>query len=370
MKIVSLLVVLLALVSIGAQEFNESQAPTVPIEVVLQGRKMVTHYLAQRIEAVYVHYTGRSIVQPGWQDHYFSREDLRAMNYVHDGQFSELQDALYGTTFSGSVVKTPDGYYEVDLEIKSYTADGKISLQGTGYLPITEAPDGSLIDGDFNTYMGLPPSLFIKTPEPIYAAKWLGKWEQNGFHDEDLQLRYENDDESGFVLPLRLLGKGNIVIADRDGNISGWDLDTNQKLSGKRVLALLGKINSSDLRSVSHPSGVGEINTGGLRFYKSNGQLYGRFPLFDVVTDKALIGSLGTALDVPIWGSETGLSPTSISLTPIYLKSPNTGLVAGTEYKMPHGSGGFFISLPPGGYHVRVEYDDVLDWEADPNPKG
>lgn len=333
-------------------------APTVPIEVALKGREAVTGYLLRQVDRVTINYTGRSIVQPGMQDHYLDSSMLKQLGYVHEGQFTELADAISSQLFLAKVIKTPDGFYDVGVQVNCYTAEGKRALSGNGQLGISENKDGTLSAQPFQPWIMINETITVPVTN-IIAAKWLGV---NG-GEQDLSLQSGPALPTGINLPVGLLGRGYLVFADYNGDVEGWDMKTGNAIAGKQIIALLGKTQSQDVVSLRNPQ---TIDSGNVSFYSSNGQIYGRFPLIDLVTEGDL--NLPVWFTVKVWPNAT-VAPARVFVTPIYTSSP-TQMVIGQEYEVPFsdGAGAFLLRLQAGGYHVRFSFDGVQDWNADPFP--
>ncbi len=123
-------------------------------------------------------------------------------------------------------------------------------------------------------------------------------------------------------------------------------------------------MNSGDVEKIEDVSLIGRYQ----QFYRSQGNLYGRFPLSDFVTNVGVKELVDVA--VPIWGTKEKLPASQIFVTPMYLTKPVSGLEIGVEYEVPVArGGGFFLSLPPGGYHIRCEFEGLLEPSSDPDPR-
>ncbi len=363
MKNVIALVVgfLLVVLNVSAQKVY-SDAPVVPIEVAMRGRQAVTSFLTKEVYRVHVTYSGRSVVGQHHNDRYLELPSLEAMGYTHRGQFTELSDALSNIEFNGQVMQMPDGQYEVYVNILAYTSENRLALSGAGYLDIRRNSNGTLTGGVFEPWLGINYQIQIQA-DNIQEAKWLGpNWEE-----QYLEIVYNQDGTRGFLFPIRLLERGSVMVADTQGEVTGWDLANGGVfLRGKEIRARLGQVRSSDMKIVRDDQAVDAVTQ---QFYKSEGKIYGRFPLLDVVTDgrKELVNP-----QVPVWGSTNRLSPSRMFVTPIYVNDPRSPLVIGTEYELQRWEDGqgFILILPVGGYHIRSEFDEVLDWDADENVKG
>lgn len=336
--------------------------PLVPVEVMIKGRQAIANYLGFRIDHVYLKFSGRSIASTGWYDRYFDRNQLRDMGYVHDGSFGELSDALASVPMSLEVVPTPEGYYEVMVNVTYYTDDNRESFIGVGWLDIYRDKDGNLTAGQIQPWVSVNGTVGIEFTNDISTAKWVGYYG----NEKDLSVWWSYDGTKIVAVPLNLLEEGNLLVANWDGKISGWNLSTGNVLESNQVFALLGQTRSSDIETLRNPS---TIDAGGRSFYRSGDKVFGRFPLRNVTFDNGFKGVLDFI--VPVWGSRSGISPAKIFITPVRLDNVPTEWVIGREYSLQSLSSGIFIlAVPAGEYNIRTEFDGVLDWESDPNPKG
>lgn len=346
-----------------AMVMDYSTIPIVPADIVISGRQAIANHLMFRVDHVYLKYSGRSIISGGLNDRYFGRDELRELGYVHDGSFTELSDALASVPLSAEVVPTPEGYYEVMVNVTYYTADNRESFTGSGWLNIYRDHDGNLTAGEFQPYVSVNNTVGIQTTADIRAAKWVGRYG----NELDLPTLWFSDGTHMITIPSHLLEDGNLLMADWEGNISGWNLSTGTVLDGKRILALLGQTRSGDIQILRNPS---VIDAGSHGFYRSGDMVYGRFPLLDVTTDVGFNKIVN--FTVPVWGSNNEIAPSAIFVTPVrFERIQPEELIIGREYRLPtYPDGGFILAVPAGEYNIRVEFNGVLDWAADPNPKG
>ena len=346
--------------SIGIQNVDSS-IPNIPIDISDKGRRAITEYLLPQVNYVTVNFSGMSVVNgttPSW---YLSRDDMRQRGYIHDGMFSELTNSLANIAFSGQVIPTPGGWYDVECQVYCWSADNKLLLSGGGSLSLRQNPDGTLSAGTFDPWLQINNNIVATTPS-ITTAKWLGP----NYQDQPVTVVMDYTGVGyGVLLSMNMIDQGgSLIVAGPNGNLFGWSIGLGTPIVGKAVHnALLGNVRSSDVLPLVNATSIG---ASGQQFYTDNGQIYGRFPLLDVTTQGMNVGDNFT---VPVWGSKTGVQPSRVYVTPMFYSGPvSAGSTAiGQEFQVPSG---YTVSLPAGGYHIRVEFDQVLDWDANPNPKG
>jgi hypothetical protein len=159
--------------------------------------------------------------------------------------------------------------------------------------------------------------------------------------------------------PVSHLGTGYLTIADRMGNISVVSLMNGEVVPHDKVRLYLDKVHSSEVQIVNYVTG-NWLPT--LNFYQSDGVLYGRVPLLEVVGR----GGVVTAeFSVRVWGTDHWVVPNSI-----ILKSLADGKVERIFGTMVFQF--FNLYLDAGQkYQIIVDFGDKYrDWDADPNPKG
>ena len=357
-KIITLLAVILFGVSaLTASAQTKTSNPIVPIVTTIKGRAAVTEDLLGQIDHAVLHYSGRSIIGNGWNDQYLDSYALQAMGYTHKGSFTELSAAIYSRAYNGDVIRTPDGNYEVTVEITFYTSDGRVALHGNGYLQIYEQPDGNLIAGEFNPYVDINYIIETVFPGYISGAKWTGK---NG---RSLDLAVLWDGKNSFIqIPVGNLENGFLVLADSSGGMSGWDLTNGDLLSGERIYALIGIMRSSAVRVVGSQE---TIDAFGNQFYLWNDQIVGRYPVLDIKTSQA-INRVIPMFKVPVWNMNDGIEPSRIFVKPVYFDGATGGHTKGEEFELQYypAAGGFILTMLANcGFHIRVEFPGVSDWD-------
>lgn len=334
-------------------------APIVPEDVVIKGRDAVTSYLLKQIDYVVLSYTGRSVV--GAPHRYIGREELKERGYIHAGSFTEFADVISKIEFSHEIVRTPQGYFDVSVEITARGSDGRSVLHGRGYLD----------DNEFHPYVWIPQMVVLKADGDITGASWISpEW-----RNEDLSYQYIHDNTEDkwtpyIMIPVKILGAGYLVVAGQGGNVEGVDLSTGKEVVGVRLIAVLGQVRSSDVLALKDP-GTLSLNweKQDIRFYKSNGKIYGRFPLLDVATSQPLKEVFFPT--VRVWGTDQLVSPSRIVQKVLWVNDP-ARFDQPAEYNLPFAvhAGGWGINAPPGGYHIEVKFDQVSDPDDDQNPRG
>lgn len=341
--------------------------PKVPISIVVQGRQAVTEYLKARIDYTTITFSGNSVVEPAWRvGMYFDRVALRVMGYIHDGSFAEYSDAVFGVAFSGDVVATPDGYYDVRVFENLYDADGALALTGNGYLNINDDGHGNLQVGQFEPYVSINGLITVVVPGRIDAAKWVGK------HGVSIDLSTSWDSRDGKDNTTIQLSSGNIengflLLAGPDNHITGYDLTSSTTISGKHVYALLGQTHSGDVQVVRYPASI-DAGYNGFSLYGD--MILGSFPVLEYVTPTAV--AINIKIAVPVWGdaSQQTVGPSRIWVKPIYMDGPSSTLTVGVETElvpqvMLPGTTikTFRFEGPAGGYNIRTEYEGLHSWE-------
>jgi len=327
--------------------------PLVPIDVVAKGRQGVVDYLLKQVDQVQIQTVGRSVLTSELQ--WITSVDLKNRGYIHPGSFWELQNALASVEFREEVIQLPGGGYDVNVKLAFFDKDGARILEGWGYVPINFA---GVITDEIRPWIGLPETVLVKDYRIITAAKWMGK----NWKDEPLPISYQNG-YSTISIPQSLLGQGTLALASMTGQVSGWNFENGGFLPGKQIIALLGKLNSSEIRVLRNPE---IIDAGDVQFYFSEGYIYGRFPLTELVLNEPLTTTVN--FTIPVWGQDMRIAPAMLYITPISVNDDRSRLVPGQEYTL--GAPGGSWTVPAGIYHLRIVFPNVLDWTADPNPKG
>jgi len=368
--------VISSLIIISASAFTamaqDSAAPYVPIEIAAKGRSAVVDYLLGKLDHVNIQYTGASVV--GNVSYYYDTNSLASMGYTHAGSFTELSDALSSVQFSQEVIPTPQGWYDVQVNLTYQGADGRTTMQGNGWLDIWANPDGSLSAGEFQPYVALNPTLLVVQSGFITAAQLVGSQYATV---SQLPISYNYDNSGGIVnsiiqVPSGSLDGGYLAMAASDGTVTVWDLQHDTNFTGKHAIAIMGPTSSPDVYSLKNPSTF--TLSPSPTFYADNGQVFGRFPLLDMTTSQPI--KQWVQFPVKVWGTTIVMNPKSVIIKPLYLNDGGkSGLNVGQEYPLqpmtfPDGSINWPISVPAGGYHIEVKFDGVLDWNEDTNAKG
>jgi hypothetical protein len=354
-------------------EEKRDTAPAVPITVFVKGRQAIVNYLLTQVNAVSVEYDGRSVVAP--ENRYLFVDQLEALGYKHRGSFTELSEALAGMEFKQKVVPTPQGSYEVQVRLSLWAppandrGSSSKAFEGSGFLNISRV-DGKLTAGEFQPWVTLNGTLAVKFPARLRAAKWLNKNDVGSA--EDLETMWDSVGSTVFM-PTRLIKSGYLAFADENGNAAALNIEDGaaKLIEGEQVVALLGGLRSSDIRSLRNPT---VFDAGGTQFYRSGSKIYGRFPLLDVALDQGFKSAF--YFQVPVWGNNVNIPPTDVFVTPIFLNEKGGGQPSGwkvgveQQLQFQQNAGGWLLNVPPGLYHIRTEFYGVSDPEADPSPKG
>lgn len=345
-----------------------ARGPLVPVDVVAKGRQAVTDYLLRQVSSVEIRLSGRSLVPgTGKTDRFLSGLELSNMGYVHPGSFAELQDALSIVPFTVGVFALPGGSYDVKAQFTAFNTSGETILQGRGSLLITETPEGDLqLGAPLTLWVGIPDTLEAQVPGTITAAKWVGNWDES---TADVAATPDplTPGVTDIAVSAQFLGHGVLAFADSQGNVAGWNFKTGLTIAGHEIAFFLGKAESGDVRVLENIESPDMI--GGLMFYQAAGQVYGRYPLIEFTAKNAVNESVG--FGIPVWGTDYAVRPSAAFLVPVNVNVKGGGnLNVGQEYPtqvFPDGS--VLIKVPPGTYHLRVVFSEVLDWTADSNPK-
>ena len=372
-KIANIITSIIVIASAFTAMAQEPAVPHVPIEVAAKGRSAVVDYLQSKLDHVTLQYTGASVV--GNVSYYYDTNALAGMGYTHTGSFTELSDALSSVQFSQEVIPTPQGWYDVRVLLAYQEVDGCTTMQGNGWLNINVNSDGSLSAGQFQPNVSLNQNLLIDQSGFIIAAQLVGS---QYAAVSQLPIYYSYDQNGGIVnsiiqIPSGSLESGYLAMAAGDGTVTVWDLQHGTTFTGKRAIAILGPTSSSDVYSMKNP---GTITVSPYtQFYADNGEVFGRFPLLDMVTTQPI--KQWAQFPVKVWGTATVMNPTSVIIKPLYLNDGGkSGLKVGVEYSLQNsinvndGSINWPINIPAGGYHIEVKFNGVLDWSQDFNAKG
>lgn len=371
-KIAKILVSVLMFVTFGlcaqvtpvydGKQYWVSSTPVVPLDVLVKGRQAIVAELVKQVETVHVSYSGQSVVSRFGTEWYLDTFALQQRGYVHRGMFTELSQALSSVYFSGQVIQTPQGNYDVSVQISYMTGDNKLALSGWGWLNIQRQSDGTLRADPVkpSVYMN---EVAAKVPGQVSAARAVGAiWGQG----QDLDFDFDGVDTI-IRIPQNVLENGFLALADQNGNVSAWDLKTGGHLQGKQLFVMLGQTVSGDIRSLVNPA---SLDWSDLQFFLENGYVFGRAPLTDLVTTIPMKEAI--FFGVPVWGTKYTIAPSNIFITPIYVDQKGGSGTEGIETPLPwsDAAGAWILNIPAGGYHIRVEFDSVLDWNSDPWGKG
>lgn len=358
---VSRLFVVACLLSLGvgitvAQEKTDIlSAPIVPIETIVRGRQAIADFLTIKTDHATLGLSGSSVVAP--DNRYYDMQALSNLGYIHRGSFREFSDALANVPFNPDVIATPEGRYDVRVEVTSYTSDGRTALHGWGYLNINTLPDGNLVAGTFEPYVSINDVIAVRFPKCINRALWIPK---DGFQPEELPI-FGDSEGCLTIVQDRMLENGVLAVADYNGEVSGWELNGGKKVEGKHVFALLGQTRSGSILPLKSPA-KNIIDVGDqVSFYKYNGLVYGQMPLIEQAFDAAVKDYF--TLEVSVWNSTEKARPTQVFVTPIIIYGPANGLELYKEYEVGiTDQGQIGLGLPAGTYHIRTVFKGLHSW--------
>ncbi|GEM_PF-1784175 len=353
--IVTCLIFLGADIIVAQEKSDIATAPIVPIETIVRGRQAIADFLTIKTDHATLGLSGSSVVAP--DNRYFDLQSLVNLGYVHRGSFKEFSDALANVPFNPDVILTPNGWYDVRVEVTSYTLDGRTALHGWGYLNVNTLPDGSLVAGKFEPYVSINNTIAVRFPNCINMAMWIP---EDGFIPEQLSV-YGDSEGCLTIVQDRMLENGILAVADYNGEVTGWNLKGGNKVEGKHVFALLGKMRSGAILPLKSPAKP-VIDVGDqLSFYKYNGLVYGQMPLVEQEFNAAVKDYF--SLEVPIWNSTEKARPTQAFVIPIIIYGNANGLELYKEYEVGiTDQGQIGLSLPAGTYHIRTVFKGLHDW--------
>lgn len=343
-------------VGLGALGAYDSSSPAVPIGIVVKGRQAVTQYLLGQVDYVEVKITGKSVVTSEFSNtYYLSHEWLANAGYKFDGSFGALSQAIGTVSFTAELMPVESGNFDAQLSINFFSQTGKSLMEGGAWLNIHEGLANQLT-AVAEPWVSINGSIDIVFPVELGPqAKWFtldyrSRPEQEFYTDRFGDISVIQN------VPSSLIGYGYLATTDRiDGSVHVINLATGEVLSPDHVRVLMGQFSSSDVRVVSNPTDGNWMNN--TQFYLSEGQVYGRAPLLEVV-GRGLVYKAD--FSVSVWGGETRVYPVMVTVKSL---SDGREVTYGKEFN---------IYLAPGvTYQIVVDYGgQVRDWDADPNPKG
>lgn len=339
-------------------------APIVPIEIVVQGRQDVVQYLLKQVDHVRVSFGGDSIVGNN-ADQYITRDELAKRGYIHRGSADELFSAVGKTAFSASVVKTPRGYYDVRTWIEFQGIDNKILLTGSGNLNIQEGPGQIIFADTFEPWVWIQGDILVKRGGLSSGAMFVPANGQSTSSDILYQNEYNNGTPFAlYDVPVQYLGEGNLIINDNNvGGVIGWNLKTGEFLVGKKVAAVIGTIQSNEAIIIKNPQSFSQAfsaKTKDIIFYRSDGKVYGRFPLIQLVNASRVEEFIFPT--IKIWGTDEVLPPKDIKMENIFT-DPSSPVTNGS---LPTKNGSFYLDAPAGSSFIKMKFD-IDDESAGPN---
>lgn len=332
--------------------------PKVPFSVAVLGRQAVTQHLLSQVDSIQIQVAGESIITPAdWNLYFFGREALEKMGYTFNGSAVDLFDIISRQAFAVDV-KSINGRYDIRLEIKFLDLSGAVLLNGSAYFDVTMAENGSLYS-NMEPWVTIPSEIDIVTDEVIgYEAHWTDL-QHGGRSPADFMVTNEGNGSKIRGFPISHLGMGYLTVTDRSGNVRVISLVTGKVVPHNRVHLYLDKTHSSEVQTVDCVTGNWFPTS---NFYQSDGLLYGRVPLLEVVGN----GGVVTAeFSVKVWGTDRWVIPDSIIVKSL-ADGKSVRHYGDTAFRF------FRLYLESGmKYQIIVEFGDKYrDWDADPSPKG
>ncbi len=335
--------------------------PTVPFEVITSGGMQAVgmHLLAQA-DHVIMSLKGRSVAG-NLQQRYYNLEDLRSLGYVHEGSFTELTEAITRSPFQGVAVKTPGGWYDIQVEITCFNRANRVCILGNSWVNAGDGPEDTLRTWETQPNIWIPHYVGVIFNEYITAAKWLGSQGE----DVNLNTWQSDDGRTKVTLEDKMFDDGIVVIATRslitgDENVKAYTMSNGSVVSGKQFTAWLGKSFSSNFLPVRNLADIGKERQ--IMFYRNNNQTFGRFPVIELKNDTTFAGYV--SFTVSIWGSERKYTPAKVVVKALSTSAP---YVNGKEYPIDQSK---ITTLPAGLYQFRARFEGVKDWSLDYNSKG
>lgn len=355
---------------------SASLAPEVKIDIAVKGRAYVISHLLERINYVTLYYRGRSLVTESKVE--LDRESLRLLGYANDGSATELFNALSKVEFNASLANTPDGRYDVNVDVIFWTEENTVAFKGSGN-PIFSRGKGDILIADtFNVWAVVNEKIAIpieKNNTGIIAAKWLNEVGR----DTQLNINYRFDQlrryiGQSIIIEDGMLGSGYLLTSNGSA-INGVDLRTGSSIESERVFAYLGKISMPSVHVADLTEKGTNLNLNWkdlTSFYYSNGELFGRPPVIDFKTDEGIHSFINPEFNT--WGlnDNVKITPKRIYIKPIFISfpTPSKRFTVGKYTELERDERGWSVDLPPGGYQIIMEFEGLHDWALDENPIG
>lgn len=343
----------------------DTSAPTVPAEVLVQGRQVVTTWLLERVDSVQVEYHGKSLLYQGGRNwNFLPLEQLQERGYVTPGSFAELSQAVAGIGNSFQLMPLPQGGFDVQARVTFYSKSRQTVLKGSAWFNFEKADDGELV-GTATVYVDIPSNLNFRVAGFVWDTRLIT---HNWGDAQQLPVRY--DEASGEMIvqvpATTLWGRGVAAVSHGD-QVTVLDGRNGTVQAGRSAAAYLAGLYSGSIIAVSSQG----LNADGFFrqlgwFYQSDGAFYGRFPVVELAVGEAGINQVLNLL-VPIQNTEFALPARRVQVK--VLRSE--GYPAGQVFDLDQvGDTKWSLELPSGSYQIMVEFWELLDWDQDPNPKG
>ncbi len=357
-NVVRWIMMVLGLISVTALGAYTGSNPKVPSSVAVLGRQAVAQHLLSQVDSIQIQVAGESIMTPAdWNRYYFGHEALEKMGYTFNGSVVELFDIIGRQSFAVDA-KAINGRYDIRLEIKFLDLSGVVLLNGSAYFDVTMADNGSLFSNT-EPWVWIYSEIDIVMDEVIgYEAHWTDL-QYGGHAPVDFMVINEGNGSLIRNFPVSHLGMGYLTVTDRSGNVRVISLINGEIVPHNKVYLYLDQTHSSEVQTVDCVTGNWLPTS---NFYQSDGVLYGRVPLLEVVGR----GDVVTAeFSVKVWGTDRWVIPDSIIVKSL-ADGKAVRIYGTTAFRF------FNLYLDAGmKYQIIVEFGDKYkDWDADPSPKG
>lgn len=349
-----------------AQEFDGS-APTVPSEVMAKGRQETVSYLGGQVDSVSIKYEGKSVFDQGAENYlYLDRDSLRSRGYVDDGSLSQLRAAIAGYGKQMRIIQLPNGGYDVSAVTSFRSSSYQTVLEGRSYFSYSREKDGLLV-GRSVVYISLPKNISLQTAGHVYQAEWISR---SGLSAQLATHYSENDQATYITVPTDKIEDGLIAYSNSYGGITVIDFGQKTVTSGVRAILTIAEVRGAGDIALYVDSGdkypLGGFCSNAVSFYRSQGQIYGRFPVVDINTPVKIDETLD--FKVRVWGTSSiqYVSPKNIRVRVI--RTLDGSISPGVYQPVIMKGGGWLIQLPPGAYQIYTDFEGVLDPSQDSGP--
>lgn len=345
-------------------------APVVPEEIVAQGRQEITSYLTKLVTYAEIEFEGKSVLQGTESRLFLDREALRERGYIDDGSFAQLSQAISGIFSQFAALKLPGGGLDVTAHVTFGSGNMRL-YEGKASFMYTRGGDG-ILDGWARVYVSIPDHINMKVLGYVQYASWVEKGPEGP--TQLVTQRFAGDESTYISLETRMIGNGVIGYVFPKGTVAAVDFEKKKIVYGENAVHTIGEVLSNDVvRYV--PSGdkqsLSSFCAGLTTFQRrSDGNVYGRYPLIDFSTTTRIDETLD--FGVKVWDIWTGDTSTQAIPTNIRVRVIRTldGSISPGDYKpILMRGGGWLIQLPPGVYQIFMDFDDVQEWSMIVGPQ-